>query len=86
MLADERKTHGNLDRWRSSGARIPVRIEEKAIVYTLKVRGGCEVDSKGKKAGKGALIQENLSATLGVSQDQALFVPKATIKQTKGER
>jgi len=49
---------------------------EKAIVYTLKVRGGCEVDSKGKRAGKGALIQENLSATLGVSQDQTLFVPK----------
>ena len=34
------------------------------------------MDSKGKKAGKGALIQENLSATLGVSQDQTLFVPK----------
>jgi len=46
------------------------------VVFTLKVRGGCEVDSKGKRAGKGALIQENLSATLGVSQDQTLFVPK----------
>lgn len=27
-------------------------------------------------AGKGALIQKNLSATLGVTQDQYLFVPK----------
>lgn len=31
------------------------------------------MDSKGKKAGKGALIQEELSATLGASQDQILF-------------
>lgn len=46
------------------------------VVFTLKVRGGVEVDSRGKKAGKGPLVQENLSATLGVSQDQTLFVPK----------
>ena len=46
------------------------------IVFTLKVRGGCEVDSNGKKAGKGALINENLAMTLGVSQDQTIFVPK----------
>ena len=43
--------------------------------FTLKIRGGVEVDSAGKKAGKGALIQEDLSATLGVSQDQTLFQP-----------
>lgn len=41
--------------------------------YTLKIRGGVEVDSKGKKAGKGALVQTELSATLGVSQDQTLI-------------
>ena len=42
--------------------------------YTLKVRGGgVEVDSRGKKAGKGVLIQENLASTLAVSQDQYLF-------------
>ena len=45
-------------------------------VFTLKIRGGCEVDSYGKKAGKGALIHENMAMTLGVSQDQTLFVPK----------
>lgn len=33
------------------------------------------MDSHGKKAGKGALIQEELSATLGVSNDQYLFQP-----------
>lgn len=41
---------------------------------TLKIRGGCEIDSYGKKAGKGALIQWEKSATLGVAQDQTLFV------------
>ncbi|MBQ6906197.1 MAG: DNA cytosine methyltransferase [Clostridia bacterium] len=46
-----------------------------AIPYTLKIRSGVSVDSYGKAAGKGALIQKNLSATLGVSQDQYLFQP-----------
>lgn len=35
------------------------------------------MDSDGKKAGKGALVQEELSGTLGVSQDQYLFQPIA---------
>lgn len=41
--------------------------------YTLKVRGGREFDSAGKRAGKGALVQTELSGTLGVSQDQTLI-------------
>ena len=45
------------------------------IPYTLKIRSGVSIDSYGKAAGKGALIQKNLSATLGVSQDQYLFQP-----------
>ena len=43
--------------------------------YTLKIRGGVDRDCYGKKAGKGALIQTELSGTLGVSQDQYLFTP-----------
>lgn len=46
--------------------------------YTLKIRGGCDTylkaDGKVGTAGKGALIQTELSATLGASQDQYLFV------------
>ena len=38
---------------------------------TLKIRSGC------KGGGKGALIQDDLSATLGCNNDQTLFVPKA---------
>jgi len=37
---------------------------------TLKIRSGCE------GGGKGALVQDNLSATLGCNNDQTLFVPK----------
>ena len=45
--------------------------------YTLKARGGVEIDSYGKRAGKGALVQTELSGTLGVSQDQTLIqIPK----------
>ena len=49
---------------------------------TLKIRGGCEVDSHGKKAGKGALIQWEMSGTVGVSQDQTLFVWKKQSEST----
>lgn len=38
---------------------------------TLKVRSGCE------GGGKGALIQDNKSATLSCNNDQSVFVPKA---------
>ena len=38
---------------------------------TLKIRSGCE------GGGKGALIQEDKSATLSCNNDQAVFVPKA---------
>ena len=37
---------------------------------TLKIRSGC------KGGGKGALIQDNKSATLGCNNDQTVFVPK----------
>ncbi len=46
---------------------------------TLKIRGGCDTDVYGKKAGKGALIQWEKSGTLGVSQDQTLFVWRETV-------
>lgn len=45
--------------------------------FTLKIRGGADTyiksDGSVGTAGKGPLIQDNLSGTLGVSQDQTLF-------------
>ena len=47
--------------------------------YTLKIRCGkdtyIKADGSIGTAGKGALIQTELSATLGVSNDQYLFAP-----------
>lgn len=48
--------------------------ETEAKCATLKIRGGCETDRYGKKAGKGALVQWERSGTLGVTQDQTLIV------------
>lgn len=45
------------------------------IPYPLKIRSGCE------GGGKGALIQEDLSATLSTNNDQYLFVPILCIKE-----
>ena len=42
------------------------------IPYTLKIRSGCE------GGGKGALIQEDKSATLSCNNDQTLFIPTQT--------
>ena len=47
--------------------------------YTLKLRGGADTyikrDGSIGTGGKGALIQIDKSATLGVTQDQYVFVP-----------
>lgn len=54
----------------------------KRCSCTLKIRGGVERDSYGKRAGKGALVQWELSATLGVSQDQTLIVWETDEEET----
>lgn len=41
----------------------------ESVPYTLKIRSGCE------GGGKGALVQEDLSATLSTNNDQYLFQP-----------
>ena len=72
--ADAQGSTGADDRERESKGRGR-QLDDVGIPYTLKIRSGCEVDSAGKGAGKGALIQENLSATLATSNDQYLFQP-----------
>ena len=48
----------------------PVKDVENSAAVTLKIRSGCE------GGGKGAIWQEEKSATLGCNNDQTLFVPK----------
>lgn len=58
----------------------------KKISCTLKIRGGVDRDCYGKRAGKGALIQWEKSATLGVSQDQTLFIFATDLPMSKVRR
>lgn len=54
----------------TGGNNQPFVVDED-VPKTLKIRSGCE------GGGKGALIQENKSATLSCNNDQTVFVPKA---------
>ena len=56
----------------------------EAKPYTLKIRSGVAVDSAGKAAGKGALVQTDKAATLAASQDQYLFQPTPCIVDSIG--
>lgn len=67
---------GILRRAARRGKALPETLKivlEKQAVTPLKSGGGREFDRYGKRAGKGALVQEELSGTLGVSQDQTLI-------------
>ena len=49
------------------------------VAKTLKIRGGCE------GGGKGPLVQEDVSATLGTGNDQTLFEPVSFAANKRGE-
>ena len=78
ILFEREGVSGNPEKSSDKGQEIAgsVRTSTDPSSYTLKIRGGVEVDSHGKKAGKGALVQTELSGTLGVSQDQTLITNK----------
>lgn len=75
ILFERKGMHGDPEQGEQTRKETPTATggspEESS--YTLKIRGGVERDCYGKKAGKGALIQKELSGTLGVTQDQTLF-------------
>lgn len=50
------------------------------VAKTLKVRGGCE------GGGKGPLVQEDVSATLGTGNDQTLFEPVSFAASQRGKQ
>ena len=49
------------------------------VAKTLKMRGGCE------GGGKGPLVQDDISATLGTGNDQTLFEPVSFAANQRGE-
>lgn len=70
----EKACQGILNRAERRGKELPKMLKDALIhqASLSKLGGGCDTDSNGRKAGKGALIQTELSGTLGVSQDQTL--------------
>lgn len=80
ILFKSKGVFGNLDEGeeKRKDAAETARGCSDSTSYTLKIRGGAERDSNGRVAGKGALIQEEKSATLGVSQDQTLVQVMST--------
>ena len=81
ILFERKSVPGNITESgkEGEGAAPDIKRSIDPSSYTLKIRGGVDRDSAGKKAGKGPLVQTELPATLGVSQDQTLiaFEPRA---------
>ena len=66
--------------------QLSVAYEEKNVRHLENQGGGVERDCYNKQAGKGALVQWEKSATLGVSQDQTLFVFTASAQNTQANQ
>jgi DNA (cytosine-5)-methyltransferase 1 len=78
ILFVRKSVSGDLEPGEQKGKEAPRDARESsggAIPYTLKIRSGVEVDSGGRAAGKGALIQTDKTGTLSTVQDQYLFQP-----------
>lgn len=75
ILFERESLSGNIEQSKQERKETTRYTRESTYqsAYTLKIRGGAEIDSYGKKAGKGALVQTEKSGTLGVSQDQTLI-------------
>jgi len=67
-VSEDGKVQTLTSRMGTGGMNVPLVINSPK---TLKIRSGCE------GGGKGALIQDDKSATLGCNNDQTVFVPTA---------
>ena len=82
ILFVRKSVSGDLEPGEPKGKEAPGDVREGsggAVPCTLKIRGGCE------GGGKGALIQEDKSATLSTLQDQTLFQPVISVDQGGGK-
>lgn len=65
--------HGMIEWWHQNPA-----VGGQRGAYTMKIRSGCD------GGGKGALVQEELSATLATHQDQTLFELRNAVLNNQG--
>ena len=72
-ISEDGKVQTLTSRCGTGGGNVPLVMDgtENPPAVTLKIRSGCE------GGGKGAIWQEDKSATLGCNNDQTVFVPKA---------
>ena len=74
-ISEDGKVQTLPTRMGTGGGNVPLlmepEVEEPGTPVTLKIRSGCE------GGGKGAIWQEDNSATLGCNNDQTLFVPES---------
>lgn len=95
ILFERKGVSGNIESSESKGKEasrtVAASVGEsgESTSYTLKIRGGSDTyikpDGSVGTAGKGALIQKELSGTLGVSQDQTLFANCYSVDQGVGK-
>ena len=81
ILFERKSLSRDLEQGGEEGKGTPEAVERSSdsANYTLKIRGGVETDSSGRSAGKGALIQKEVSACLNAVQDQTLFQDVPTV-------
>lgn len=72
-ISEDGKVQTLTSRCGTGGGNVPLIMDgaENPPAVTLKIRSGCD------GGGKGAIWQEDKSATLGCNNDQTVFVPKA---------
>lgn len=79
MCMTDTQPHSMVDPEVCGALSSTMHKDPPVVAKTLKIRGGCE------GGGKGPLVQEDVSATFGTSNDQALFEPVAFAANQRGE-
>ena len=79
MCMTDTQPHSMVDPEVCGALSSTMHKDPPVVAKTLKMRGGCE------GGGKGPLVQEDVSATLGTGNDQTLFEPVSFAANQRGE-
>ena len=79
MCMTDTQPHSMVDGEVCGALSATMQKDPPVVAKTLKMRGGCE------GGGKGPLVQEDISATLGTGNDQTLFEPVSFAANQRGE-
>ena len=79
MCMTDTQPHSMVDPEVCGAMSATMHKDPPVVAKTLKMRGGCE------GGGKGPLVQEDVSATLGTGNDQTLFEPVSFAANQRGE-